>query len=107
LICPGQAIDTSSDSPCGQFQLAILMAVAQFERDLIRERTRAGLVAARARGSVLGRPRFEMDSVQSGHLLQWKRSQRLPKPERPTLATLADWLGCSIGKAHALVKEAK
>jgi DNA invertase Pin-like site-specific DNA recombinase len=34
-----------------------LCAVAEFERDLIRERTLAGLVAARKRGARLGRPR--------------------------------------------------
>jgi len=32
-------------------------ALAEFERDLIRERTNAGLAAARARGRVGGRPR--------------------------------------------------
>jgi len=32
-------------------------ALAEFERDLIRERTQAGLVAARARGRLGGRPR--------------------------------------------------
>jgi DNA invertase Pin-like site-specific DNA recombinase len=32
-------------------------ALAEFERDLIRERTNAGLAAARARGHVGGRPR--------------------------------------------------
>jgi DNA invertase Pin-like site-specific DNA recombinase len=36
--------------------LHVLGAVAQFERDLILERTRAGLAAARARGRVGGRP---------------------------------------------------
>lgn len=104
LICPGQAIDTSSDSPCGQFQLAILMAVAQFERDLIRERTRAGLVAARARGSTLGRPRFEMNTVKRRTLNEWRATD---PQKRMTLGHLASALGCSIGKAHALVKEAE
>ena len=32
-------------------------ALAEFERDLIRERTNAGLAAAKARGRVGGRPR--------------------------------------------------
>lgn len=36
---------------------AIFAALAEFEAELIRERTRAGLVAARARGRVGGRPR--------------------------------------------------
>jgi DNA invertase Pin-like site-specific DNA recombinase len=34
----------------------IFGALAQFEREIIRERTRAGLAAARARGRITGRP---------------------------------------------------
>ena len=37
-------------------QLGVLMAVAEFEREIIRERVNAGLAAARARGAKLGRP---------------------------------------------------
>src|SRR5213594_703965 len=56
LVVTGQGIDTSEDSPTARLQLAILGAVAAFERDLIAERTRAGLAAARANGKRLGRP---------------------------------------------------
>lgn len=47
-------IDTAS--PQGKFTLQILGAAAEFERALIRERTRAGLAAARARGRIGGNP---------------------------------------------------
>ncbi len=56
LICPGQGIDTSKSNPCGKFQMNILAAVAEFERDLISERTKAGLAVARANGKILGKP---------------------------------------------------
>jgi len=56
LVCIGQGIDTSSDSPAGRLQLNVLMAVAEFERGIIKERVNAGLKAARARGVRLGRP---------------------------------------------------
>lgn len=56
LVCPSQGIDTRSDNPAGRFQTHVLMAVAEFERSLIRERTRAGLASARSRGVRLGRP---------------------------------------------------
>lgn len=56
LICSSQGIDTRKDNPCGRFQLNMLSAVAEFERSLIRERTKAGLVVARANGKILGRP---------------------------------------------------
>ena len=48
------AIDTTT--PQGRLVLHVLGAMAQFERDLIRERTRAGLRAAKARGRVGGNP---------------------------------------------------
>ena len=35
---PPQGIDTSGDNPAGRLQLGVLMAVAEFERSLIRER---------------------------------------------------------------------
>ncbi len=56
IICTTQGIDTSDDNPVGRLQLGVLMAVAEFERALIRERTLDGLRAARARGARIGRP---------------------------------------------------
>ena len=49
-----ESIDTST--PGGTLVFNIFGSLAQFERDLIRERTRAGLEAARARGRKGGRP---------------------------------------------------
>ena len=56
LVVPGQGIDTSSGNPAATFQLNILCAVAQFEREVIRERVNSGLAVARAKGVRLGRP---------------------------------------------------
>jgi len=50
----GEKIDTGSAS--GKLQFHVFAALAEFERNLIRERTNAGLSAARARGRVGGRP---------------------------------------------------
>ena len=47
-------IDTSS--PQGKFTLQVLGAAAEFERALIRERTKAGLAGARTKGRVGGNP---------------------------------------------------
>jgi DNA invertase Pin-like site-specific DNA recombinase len=49
-------LDTTS--PGGKLFFHIIGALAEFERDLIRERTNAGLMAARARRRVGGRPRL-------------------------------------------------
>lgn len=43
-------------SPAGRMTLMVLSAVAQFERDLLIERTQAGLARAKAEGKTLGRP---------------------------------------------------
>jgi len=50
-----ECIDTTT--PTGKLIFHVLAALAEFEADLVRERTRAGLAAARSRGSRIGRPR--------------------------------------------------
>lgn len=52
-------IDTTSAS--GELVFNIFSALAQFERRLIQERTKAGLAAARARGRKGGRPRMQLN----------------------------------------------
>ncbi len=44
-------------TPSGRLLFHVLGAIAEFERDLIAERTRAGLAAARRRGRHPGKPR--------------------------------------------------
>lgn len=56
VVCTSQGIDTRKGSPCGRMILQIMAAFAEFERALISERTVAGLVNARVRGKVLGKP---------------------------------------------------
>src|SRR5713226_9056491 len=50
-----EKIDTTT--PGGKLIFHLMGALAEFERDLIRERTNAGLASARARGRIGGRPR--------------------------------------------------
>ena len=50
-----------TDSPLGQALFCIVAAVAQLERDLIRERVSSGIRNARAAGKQLGRPRRAVD----------------------------------------------
>lgn len=52
--CLTQDLDTTT--PGGRLVFTIFSAIAEFEREVIRERTRAGLDAARARGRTGGRP---------------------------------------------------
>ncbi len=57
-----EGIDTST--PSGQLLFHIMGAVAQFERDLIAERVRAGIAHARALGRRIGRPKAPIDAVE-------------------------------------------
>ena len=61
LTGAGAQIDTTTAN--GRFVFGIFAALAEFERELIVERTKAGLAAARARGRKGGRPRKVDESV--------------------------------------------
>jgi DNA invertase Pin-like site-specific DNA recombinase len=58
LVSLGESIDTTT--PAGRLQIHVLSAVAQFERDRLRERVVAGLQRVRAQGKRLGRPKAEV-----------------------------------------------
>ena len=102
LVIPGQGIDTSNHNSAARLQMNILMAVAEFERDIIRERTLAGLAAARSRGVTLGRPRLEVSPDAEKRIRAFAKS---PLSKRESYRILAGELGLSVGKTHALVAE--
>jgi len=56
-ILTGTLAGTYKPTGEGKFFFTMIAAFAELERDIIRERTLAGIAAARARGSVFGRPR--------------------------------------------------
>ena len=57
-----EAVDTST--PNGRLIFGIFASIAEFERELIRDRVRSGLASAKARGKRLGRPRVVVDSTR-------------------------------------------
>ena len=67
-------LDTTT--PHGKLIFSIMGAVAEFERDLIRERTVAGMASARKRGKRVGRPRVHVPVKQARLLLARGLSQR-------------------------------
>jgi DNA invertase Pin-like site-specific DNA recombinase len=81
-------IDTTTAS--GRMFFHMMGALAQFERDLIRERTNAGLKAARERGNVGGRPRKLTDAD-----LKFARSLMRDKSEHWSWPAVAARLGVS------------
>ena len=52
-------------SPAGKMTMAVISAVAEFERDLLIERTQAGLARAKSEGKVLGKPRALSDAQEA------------------------------------------
>ena len=58
-------------SPAGKMTMQVLAAVAEFERDLLVERTQAGLERAKAEGKKLGRPR----AVDTNKMVQGQKRQ--------------------------------
>src|SRR3954451_8050152 len=81
-----EQIDTTTSG--GKLVFHVFGALAEFERDLIRERTHAGLQAARARGRLFGRPKV---------LLTRKVEQlrSLAQDEHNTVTEICETLGIS------------
>jgi DNA invertase Pin-like site-specific DNA recombinase len=82
-------MDTSS--PLGQALFTIVSAVAQLERDLIRERVSAGIRNARANGKKLGRPTSAVDRGRILHL----------KSDGHSLRKIAENLGVGYGTVRS------
>jgi DNA invertase Pin-like site-specific DNA recombinase len=62
-VLSGQGVNIDTTTPAGKMIFSIFGALAEFERELIIERTKAGLQAARARGRVGGR-KFNLTKAQ-------------------------------------------
>ena len=74
-------------SPAGKMTMAVIAAVAEFERDLLVERTQAGLSRAKAQGKQLGRP--------SSLTAEQQDAVRRRRVEGETLGVLAKEFGVS------------
>ncbi len=90
-----EQFDTST--PIGQAMFTIIGAMAQLERDIIRERVKAGLERARARGVRLGRPTVR---VEPNHVVEL-RDQGL------SLGEIARRVRCSRSTLRRRVREAQ
>jgi DNA invertase Pin-like site-specific DNA recombinase len=87
-----EAIDTTT--PAGKMVFTMLAAVAEFEKDLIKERTRAGLERARAAGKRIGRPRRSVDRAKVGELRKEHSYREISK-----------MLHIPVGTLHAAMQE--
>ncbi len=94
-----EQIDTTT--PGSKLIFHLMGALAEFERDLIRERTNAGLAAAKARGRVGGRPRKLKTNGKVALARQMFADQSHSLPE------ICAALGISRATLYRYVKEAK
>jgi putative DNA-invertase from lambdoid prophage Rac len=81
-------------TPNGRLVFGIFATIAEFERELIRDRVRSGIASARAKGKRLGRPRSDFDISKAQKLradgCSWRQvAEQLSVP----LATLHRTLG--------------
>jgi len=88
-----ESIDTSG--PAGKLVFHLFAALAEFERELIRERTQAGLDAARARGRKGGRP-SKLDAKRQRAALAMMRDRQM------TVTEVAQHWGVSRSTLYAL-----
>jgi DNA invertase Pin-like site-specific DNA recombinase len=61
-----EGVDTST--PNGRLVFGIFASIAEFERELIRDRVKSGIAAARSKGKRLGRPRMTVDAARIARL---------------------------------------
>lgn len=82
-----ESIDTTT--PAGRLFFHVMGALGEFEADCIRERTTAGLVAARKRGRIGGRPRALSPK-------QMRQALAMMKDRRISFASIAKTLGVGV-----------
>jgi DNA invertase Pin-like site-specific DNA recombinase len=95
FIATSQGIDTDEGNPTARLMLNLLAAFSEFERELIVERTKAGLQRARRAGRIGGRPKVVTDRVKIAEL----RAQGL------SLGEIATEMNLSKSTVARLVKE--
>lgn len=79
FISLSESIDLST--PSGKLQFQIMSAFAEFERNLIRERTIEGLERAKSQGKKLGRPKGKRDKKErkkGGYYLRYMDAKKPP-----------------------------
>jgi DNA invertase Pin-like site-specific DNA recombinase len=83
-----EGVDTST--PNGRLIFGIFASIAEFERELIRDRVKSGIAAARVKGKTLGRPRVAVDAAEIARL----------RASGASWPSIARELGVSVGTVY-------
>lgn len=94
LVSLKETIDTTT--PTGKLLFSIMSSLAQFERDILVERTQEGLKAARARGRNGGRPKTDETAV--------KKAVALYQTKQYSLKEIHDLTGVSASTIYRAIK---
>lgn len=97
LVAVKQDLDTSSAS--GRLVFGVLSTVAEFERELLRERVRAGVAQARRAGKQIGRPPLRFLTQKAIAELRRERART-----QATYRELAMKFGVSVWCAHRICR---
>ena len=98
FVAISQGIDTDAKNPTSRLLLHILSSVAEFERELIKERTLCGIRAAKAKGKTLGRPKRIFQRAEVVRLrdegMSWRKiAEKLGVPTMTVVASYRS--GCT------------
>jgi DNA invertase Pin-like site-specific DNA recombinase len=97
LVSMKETIDTTT--PTGKLLYTILSSLAQFERDILVERTNEGLKAARARGRCGGRPKTNVKAVQKALALYYTKEY--------SITEITELTGVSASTLYRAIKGAQ
>ena len=99
LVSDKENIDTSSAT--GRLVFHMIASLAEFERDLIRERQAEGIAAAKEAGKNIGRPRREFAQDEFNECYSLYQQRRL------TVTDMAKRLGVSRATVYRLIENKK
>jgi len=95
IVFQRENIDTTS--AMGQFFLTVLGSLAQFEREIMRERIKQGIDRAKSQGKKMGRPSKLNDSLRSAVKLLYTKGA--------SVRTIAKTCSVGIGTTYKIIEE--
>ena len=96
LFAEKQALNTAT--PAGRMVFGIFSALAEFEREIIRERVKSGIARAKANGIKCGRPSNVNDSVRI--------AVRLLREQGKPIRQIARTLNIGVGTTYSILRGA-